>query len=361
MSTADQSPPAGVGGSPWFAVVGPPGSGGEVIARALAALGLGLVESDPSPVSLEPPVAGERDGATMLSTAGDELLGLLEGTWWAPPDRPTGWEERRELLDAAIPVVASLETVLRHARCPAASDDPTRSAAVWYDVRHALLLPFWRARHRGLRAVVVTWRSPGATVAELAGQDIRPLHALALWEMQLVGALAAAEGMPVLGVDVDAALADPGDWAATAARFVEGLGLAGAGAEVEEVGIELRASAGRLAIPGLPPDLEETASAVRMAGWLASVAGPHHRWDSPVDLAVGRWAGALLDAQLAGHRSATSAADAWAAAEGALRDAASAGRDAASAVDALDWTVDRLVEGWASGRLTDGGAPTLPD
>ncbi len=285
----------------------------------------------------------------------------MEGTLWAPPLVPVGWEEWPEFVEVAPKIAGSLETALGSVRSPASGDGLSPSAGVWYDPSHVALLPFWRAHHPGLRAAVITWRSPGATVVDLTGRDIRPLHALALWETQLVTAMQATEGMPVLGVDVDLAVANVGNWVGTVAKFAEGLGFVLQDGGRDRAGLALQASAERLPLADRPPGPEEAESATRMAGWLSSVAGPHRQWRPPADLAAGSWPMALLDAHLASHRSARSAADAWMVADGAYRNAVAADRDTASAVDALDWAVDRLVDAWASGRLTDGGPPTLSE
>lgn len=339
--------------SPWVMVAGPPGSGGEVIAQALSAIGLALVEPgrrgpdrDRFPIVLT--VDGER-----LAADGDAVLALTDGTWWAPPELPPGWELLPEVAAAAPSIVATLETVLRSRT----ANDVDAPPAVWYDVRHALLLPFWRRHHGGVRAAVVTWRTPRATVTELQGHGIADMHALALWEASLVGALGGTGGMAVLGVDVDSALADPDRWAVLAARFLADRGFATADDGVERAGAILRASQAVLAgpvVPIGPDDTEHTASSDRLARPLTAVSGVHDRWEPPDDLCVGRWPAALLAATLASHRSAIEATDGWIVTDDAIRDAA-------SAVAALDWTVDRLVEGWASGRLTDGGEPTLPE
>jgi len=360
MPTADLIPPPDRERSPWIAVVGPPGSGGEVVARAVGALGLGQVGAQQPPPVPHSASDGPR-ATTALSTASDRLLALLEGTWWAPPMVSTGWEERPELVEAAPPVIGTLEHALGAARSPESTGGPIASPGIWFDPRHVLLLPFWRTHHRGLRAAIVTWRSPGATVADLAGQGIGPLHALALWEVQLETALQAARGLPILGVDVDRAVTDEDGFAATATRFLTELGIATPDDGAARTAGALQASAALLTDPNLPADPEEAISAARMAAWLSSATGVHHRWDPPSDLAAGRWAHALLDAHLASYRSARSAADAWMEAEEAYGRAASADVDATSSVAALDWTVDRLVDAWASGRLTDGGPPTLPD
>ncbi len=354
MPTADQTAPAAEEASPWIAVVGPPGSGGDAIARAMAGLGLGLIESSRPPAVPGRPSGDHAGAGQLLSTAGDVVLGWLEGAWWAPPDQPPGWEHRPEVAAGAPPMVASLEAAVRSALPPGTDGSVEDPLAVWYDLRHALLLPFWRAHQGGVGAAVVTWRQPGSTVAELRSLGIGHMHAIALWEAQLVGALEAARGLPVLGVDVDAATDDPARWAASAARFLADQGFPVADDGEERAGAVLQASSDLRAGAGGPADEEEAASAGRMAAPLALVAGPHHRWDPPGSAHAGRWAAALLEAHLASHRSAHGAIDALAITEDAVRDAS-------SAVAALDWTVDRLVEGWASGRLTDGGPPTLPD
>ncbi len=262
-----------------------------------------------------------------------------------------GWEQLPEVASVAPPLVASLESAVQSARRAAGSVDTP--SAVWYDRRHALVLPFWRRHQGGVVAVVVAWRLPGASVAELRSGGLGHLHAIALWEAGLVAALEGARGLPVFGVDVDAAMDDPARWASSAAAFLADHGIPVADGGEERASEVLRASSDLLADQAAT-DEEEEAAARRMAAPLALVTGPHHRWEPPEGLAAGRWPTALLASELASHRSAREAMDAWIVTEGATDDAS-------SAVAALDWTVDRLVEGWASGRLTDGGPPTLPE
>lgn len=239
--------------------------------------------------------------------------------------------------------------------------------AVWYDRSHPWLAPFWARYHGGLQAVVVTWRTPGSTVAELERHGLDDLHALALWETQLVSALGSFRGLPILGVDVDTALVDPESWSAQASEF-----LISRGWRVDEPGrrraVALLTSAstpgskaahswasgprpsseaapgttaGR-SISGLGPiDSEERSAALRLATSLRAASGIHDSWLPPDDLRVGRWPAALLAALWAARRSATAERRAWAAADTALRDAE-------SAASAFDWTVDRLTEAWAA-------------
>lgn len=341
-------PPSTTGAS-WVAVAGPPGSGGEAIARALACLGLHLVESGATPTIPSQPSADTGGPVLPLSVISDVPLDLLEGTWWAPPDRPSGWEHRPELASAAPPLVASLEAALRVPRRADSGGPPEAAPAVWYDPRHLLTLPFWRAHQGGVRASVVTWRHPGATVDELGGRRLSTLHAIALWEASLVEGLAATAGLPVLGVDVDAAVDDPDAWAKVAAGFVASLGVE-VDPDAEERSAALLRSAPELTVsPHRPDDAEEGASAERMASRLAAVAGFHRCWIPPEPNVVGRWPAALLDAQLASHRSARGVADAWALADANVKETHSAIRN-------LDWAVDQLTEAMASRTPRDGGA-----
>jgi hypothetical protein len=344
---------SGASPSPWIAVTGPPGSGAEIVARALADLGLALVAPHGG---VGPPGSADR-----LARVGDEVLALLGGTWWAPPERPEGWERRAEVSTAAPPMVATLEATIRaggQAEVESVGVGSGPPPAVWPDQRHALLLPFWRDHHRGVAAVVIAWRRPGPTVVELGRQGFGDLHAIALWEAQLAAARATAVGLPVLGVDIDAAVEDPAGWAASAGRFMARIGWGPAPGAVARCARTLAASAGLLVVNKYDEPAAETQETHeaqrRTAGALAELVGPHLHWEPSPERPIGRWSSALLDTHLAAHRSAVAAAGAWA-------TAGDVANDTASVAAALDWTVDRLVEGWASGRLTDGGLPTLPD
>jgi hypothetical protein len=320
---------------PLVAVAGPPGSGGEVIAEAMAAMGLHLV-ARASPSDIGASSGDGPDSATArLGRMGDELLGLLEGTWWAPPELVGDWEHRPEIAAAVTRALASLTDVL--GADPEAPEG--RGTGVWYDVRQAVLLPLWRQQLGVVRAAVVTWRRPGATVARVAPDGISSIHALALWEAQLVGALTGAIGLPVLGVDVDQVAADPKKWAASAASFLEDLGLdlpIGA----EERATEVLEASPVLTVPGGEPPgnpaVEEAAMASQLKGMLDEAEGAHRRWDPASASTLNPWTAALLSAERAGRLSAAQAANAWVAADDAHRAMR-------SALSTLEWTVDRLA------------------
>jgi hypothetical protein len=270
---------------------------------------------------------------------GDELLGLLEGTWWAPPELTVDWVHLPEIADGVARGLASVEDLL--VADPSTSGNVGRG--VWYDVRHAVLLPVWRNYHPAVEAAVITWRRPRLTVAQLAPDGISSIHALALWEAQLVGALAGATGLPVLGVDVDQVVADPKKWTASAASFLEDMGLElpiGAEDRATEV---LEASPG-LTVPGGEPaaPAEEAAMAFQLKGMLDEAHGSHRRWDPASAYTLNPWTAALLAAERAARLSATQAANAWVAAD-------EAHRAMRSALSTLEWTVDRL----AAGALSD--------
>ena len=325
---------------PLVAVAGPPGSAGEMIAEALAAMGLHQVGGDNSrsEVGGGAGSVGAGSGADRLGLLCDELLGLLEGTWWAPPELSGDWEHLPEIADGAARGLASVEDLLMA--------DPSTSGdtgwGVWYDVRHAVLLPIWRAHHPAIQAAVITWRRPGLTVTQLAPGGISPIHALALWEAQLVGALAGATGLPVLGVDVNQVAADPKKWTASAASFLEDLGLElPIGAEDRATDV-LEASPD-LTVPGeAVVPAEEAAMASQLKGMLDEAHGSHRRWDPASAYTLNPWTAAVLAAERAARLSATQAANAWVAAD-------EAHRAMRSALATLEWTVDRL----AAGALSD--------
>jgi hypothetical protein len=338
MSTAEPTPPSDSPLFPLVAVAGPPGSGGEIVAVALAAMGLRLLGgTSPKPA---PDGGGGGDvstadnsGAALLGLVGDEVLGELEGTWWAPPELSPGWEDLPEIAGLASRLVPSVDDLVGTAS--PSSPGPERS--VWYDVRHAVLLPFWRRYHPGVEAAVITWRRPAATVAELAGDGISPIHGLAIWEAQLVGACKGARGLPVLGVDVDEVMADPKQWAASAASFLEDLGLELPHGAVDRAVAVLEASLGEVATEvGEDIVAEEATMASRLDGLLGEASGAHDRWDPPTTATLSPWTAALLAAERAARLSATQAANAWLAADGAHRAMT-------SALSTLEWTLDRLA------------------
>jgi hypothetical protein len=337
MSTADPTPPSDRPLMPLVTVAGPPGSGGEIIAEALGAMGLQLVgrSSSPSDVARATRSVEPNPGAGRLGRVGDELLGLLEGAWWAPPELNADWVHLPEIEDAVARGMTSMEDLLG----ADSNSSHHGGSGVWYDVRHALLLPLWREHHPGIRAAVITWGRPGATVARLAPDGISSMHALALWEAQLVGALAGARGLPLLGVDIDQVSADPKKWAASAASFLEDLGL---GLELP-IGAEERATEVLEASPGAAvrgdepaTAAEEAAMASQLKGMLEEAEGAHRRWDPASVGTLNPWTAALLAAERSARLSATQAANAWVAAD-------EAHRAMQSALSSLEWTVDRLA------------------
>jgi hypothetical protein len=331
MSTADPTPPSDRPLIPLLAVAGPPGSGGAMIAEALAAMGLHLVGGT-SDTGGSAGSVGTNSGASRLGRVGDELLGLLEGAWWAPPELSADWVHRPEVVDAVARGTTSVEDLLT----PDPDSPHGVGRGVWYDVRHALLLPVWR-EHPGVQAAVVTWRRPGATVAELALDGFSPMHALALWEAQLAGALEGAIGLPVLGVDVDQVAADPKKWAASAVTFLEDLGLELPSGAEERATEALEASSGLTTGNGDQRIMaEEAAMASRLKGMLGEASGAHRRWEPATRYVLNPWTASLLSALRAARLSATQAANAWVAAEDARRDMA-------AALSTLAWTVDRLA------------------
>ena len=338
MSTPDPTPPGDRPLMPLVMVAGPPGSGGEVIAEGLAAMGLHLVAASAPPSEVGANARkGPDSAASRLDRLGDEWLGLLEGTWWAPPELTGDWEHRPELAEAVDRGLASVTDLLG-----ADPDAPGGSGTgVWYDVRHALLLPLWRQQPNVVQAAVVTWRRPGATVARVAPDGISSIHALAIWEAQLVSALNGAIGLPVLGVDVDQVAADPKKWTAAAASFLEDLGLElpiGAEERATEV---LEASPALTALGSAPAGdaaAEEAAMASQRKAMLEEAEGAHRRWGPASASTLNPWTAALLAAERAARLSATQAANAWVAADDAHRAMR-------SALSTLEWTVDRLAAG----------------
>jgi hypothetical protein len=332
MSTVDPTPPSDSPLTPLVAVAGPPGSGGEIIAEALAAMGLQLIGRTTA-------AAGEDKGgpepgaiATGLSQVGDELLGRMDGTWWAPPELTDGWERLPEIAEAAARGVNSLNDLLRSD--PDSPQLPRKS--VWYDARHALLLPVWR-QHPGVEAAVVTWRRPAASVTELAIEGVSPILALAIWEAHLVGALAGSTGLPLMGVDVDEVATDPKKWAASAASFLEDLGLElpiGA----EDRATEVVEASPELTVAGVSNTIaaEEAAMAAQLKGMLDESRGAHRRWEPSTPYKLNPWTAALLSAERSARLSATQSANAWLAAEDAHRTMT-------TALSTLQWTVDRLA------------------
>jgi hypothetical protein len=279
------------------AVVGAPGSGGDLVARLLGVAGVDLVGG--------PSTTDRRHSDSPVVGVADRVLSVLGGTGVAPPELRSGWEQLPEVL-ALVPAATE---VFEREFAAAASEATTQPGAAWFESA-SLVLPFWRS-HLGVpRAAVVTWRRPEATVEALATEAVSAVHALALWEVYAVRAAADTAGLPVIGIDVDDLLAEPETGVGALLKLVADLGVPVPPDAAERMA-ELVAGArpGGTAPLGRVEGADEVLA--RHAATLHALSGGHDCWQPPAELVVGPWSEAVLAGLRAAHRSATEAARAW--------------------------------------------------
>jgi hypothetical protein len=130
---------------------------------------------------------------------------------------------------------------------------------------------------------------------------------------------------------------DPKKWAASAASFLEDLGLElpiGA----EDRATKILESSPELAATEIQTSIaaEEAVMAGQLKGMLDEAGGAHRRWEPATTPTINPWTAALLAAERSARLSATQSANAWLAAEDAHRTMT-------AALFTLRWTVDRLA------------------
>lgn len=176
-------------------VVGPHRSGTSVTTRVVSLLGPALCAEDDLMSKWDNP-AGHWESESLM-TLNDELLDLLGGVWYAPPELPRSWEQRADLAPFRARAVREFYRV--H---PA-------SNWVWKDPRLCLLLPFWTFVLEVDPVIVITVRHPVEIARSLAARDRwGPAHALAIWEWYVAAMLESCAGRPVAVVRYDELLKD---------------------------------------------------------------------------------------------------------------------------------------------------------
>jgi hypothetical protein len=239
-------------------VLGPPGSGGDLIAAALARAGFDDVS------------AATRD-------ENDEWLAARRASRLAPP--PAGEAGQR------APAHASRM-----------GDD---GDTVSFDPATALAFGAPAPGARGPELVVIVWAPPAWTLEALAPAGVAAATATALWDRYQRAALIAPTGHPAVVVDGSALRGD----AARAAEQLEPIG------EMLGVTPELRS-----ALDAWPATPTASPVAPQLDVPLTSAApsfGPHREWQPPALDAAPGWCDALLDAAWRAHRSQLEATEAW--------------------------------------------------
>lgn len=171
-------------------VVSPHRSGTSVTTRVVSLLGPSLCVDEDLVVKADNP--GGHWESQSLMEFNDELLTMLGGVWFAPPELAPQWEE-----------VAGLAEMRRRAVDRFYRVHPP-SGWVWKDPRLCLLLPFWCTALDVDPVVVMTVRHPMEVARSLVERDGFGLnHALAIWEWHVVEMLEVCSGRPVVVVNFD--------------------------------------------------------------------------------------------------------------------------------------------------------------
>lgn len=179
-------------------IVGMHRSGTSAITEAVASIGCAVVGEGTLMVPNEHNPRGYFE-SELVSRVNDQVLAAFGGSWNAPPMLPEGWER----LEAMQRLYPSLRTLLDNL------SEPDR-ASVWKDPRFCLTLPLWRAALQRPQVAVFVYRHPGEVARSLQRRDgIHPSQGLALWERYVCSGLEALEGLPVLVVRYEDALAAP--------------------------------------------------------------------------------------------------------------------------------------------------------
>jgi hypothetical protein len=131
-------------------------TGTSLVAGILARLGVDLGPSEHllQANRANPTGFGEHRGVIALN---DEVLGLLGGSWYSPPDLPQGWEARSDL-----------EPLRKRASALIESEFGTGQLWGWKDPRTCLTLPLWQSLVPSL-AYVICLRDPVHSARSLAG------------------------------------------------------------------------------------------------------------------------------------------------------------------------------------------------
>jgi hypothetical protein len=191
----------------WVLVVGMHRSGTSAATGVLNGLGLTL----PSDLMTDREDNEAHHESVSLTDANDNFLGLLGGTWDAPPALAPGWEQGADLR-GLMPVAARV----------AGSAFPRPGVAVWKDPRNCLLLPYWAQVIAPIAGIVLPWRQPLAVARSLESRDGIPIdQGLALWQHYNEAALYNSQGYDVLAVNYDEIVRDPESMSSAAASWLE--------------------------------------------------------------------------------------------------------------------------------------------
>jgi hypothetical protein len=171
-------------------------SGTSAVARVVEALGLTPGGPAMGPAPDNPRGFFERPDVMDVN---DAWLANLGGSWWAPPRTSPGiWRHLDQQRLAADREALGLF-------------DPDRGP--WYvkDPRISLLMPLWDRLALQPLPVVLAVRDPREVASSLLLRNgMPPRRALAVWFAYVRDALAASHDRPLLVLDYDALVSDPG-------------------------------------------------------------------------------------------------------------------------------------------------------
>jgi hypothetical protein len=194
---------------PWVLVIGCHRSGTSAVTGALVAMGLqGVDPRDRMDDSASNPEHWESLRAALLD---EDLLGVMGGSWDAPPARSV----EPPVLDLAVGPDPSHVMSIAY---------PEIGPIAWKDPRACLLLPFWRHWLPGPLAAVFVWREPVAVARSLHVRDDIPMaDGLALWENYNRAAASGLQGIDTYVLDYSSVVEDPRTALAGLAEWLRGL------------------------------------------------------------------------------------------------------------------------------------------
>jgi hypothetical protein len=185
-------------------------SGTSLVTRLLNELGLYLGPEDhlmrPGPAN----PAGHWESRA-IKDINDEILFILGGTWYEPPELTPGWERSSELAGPR-----------RQARKLIEADFSGSDLWGFKDPRTSLTAPFWQ-RIVGPMRYVICLRNPVDVAASLEAREDEPVpfaEGAELWLTYVRAGLAASAGHPREFVFYEDLVADPEPLAGRLARFI---------------------------------------------------------------------------------------------------------------------------------------------
>jgi hypothetical protein len=249
-------------------VVGMHRSGTSATAGLLCHLGLGAPRKE---VSLRPTELNEKGffEAKILNRFDERLLRHLGGTWSAPPNLESGWEDDQALgpwKDEAADLFAK-------------AFGPRPIA--WKDPRSSLLLAFWKSIVKAPVAAVFVWRDPYEVASSVNSRDeLRITHGFALWERYLRQAAKDLDGIPTYCMNYSSLLGSPTQTAQELIDFLKDVEVTIDPTSVEQaigfLDTELRH---QRATHRDHPDVPESVKDLQQA--IEALAGPHLPWRAP--------------------------------------------------------------------------------